>query len=197
MMIELSMGQDFKELAAQSTAMGRNVKKAASAGLGKAVKHASGHVITNYLRGQYLARRSGRLAAAVDGWLASDFDGVVGVRKDSAVDRYKYQLGDESVIIKPKNGKFLAIPIGENLTSSGVAKNDSPRDIEDGFFIRTGDRLLFGRKNGKRGKFRAMFTLVKQVEVIGTGALFDGVDESIEPMTDIITDQINKDVIDG
>ena len=125
--------------------------------------------------------------------MESKFDGVVGVRESSGVDQYKWLLGDEQKTITPKRGKFLAIPIGEALTPSGVvkAKFASPRLVKDGFFIksRTG-RLLFGYKVGKRGKFRPLFVLVKSVLVQGSGALYDGVMDKVDDIGRAMEDRI-------
>jgi hypothetical protein len=192
MMIQLELGPEFKKTIAELGGLGDAVALAASTGLGKAVKFSATHVISKYLTGQALRTRSGMLKKAVDGWMVSDFEGVVGVQPNSAVDKYKWLLGEESKTIVPTKGKFLAIPIGENLTGAGVAKFTSPRQVPNGFFIRVGGRLLFGYKNGKKGKFRAMFTLVKSVFVQGSGALADGVLESTDNMSGIIKDEVEK-----
>jgi len=192
MIIQLELGPDFRRTVNELSAMGKSIHRAVSDGLAKGVKIASGSVATNYLSGQALKRRTGQLAKSVDGWLDSDFDGVVGVRDDAAVAKYKWLLTDEQRTIVPKNSKFLAIPIGENLTGAGVAKYSSPRQVEDGFFVRTGGKLLFGRRNGKRGKFRALFVLVKSVFVQGSGALYDGVMDSLDDITNQMQQEIDK-----
>jgi len=94
----------------------------------------------------------------------------------------------------PKKGKFLTIPIGENLTGTGITRFSSPRQVEDGFFVKSKGRLFFGRKQGKRGKFRPLFVLVKSVFVQGSGALYDGVMDSLDDMSGAIEDQIAKKV---
>ena len=100
---------------------------------------AAGKVAEDYLSGQSLKRRTGRLAGAVDGWLAAPLDGVVGVRPNSAVSKYAWLLGDEEKTITPKKGKFLTIPIGEALTGAGTLKakySGGLRSITDGFFLK-------------------------------------------------------------
>ncbi len=192
MMIQLELGPEFQRTVSGLTSMGRAVLGACSAGLGKAVKFAAGNVIENYLSGQALKRRTGQLAREVDGWMAAELEGVVGVPETSTVSTYKWLLGEEEKTIVPRNAKFLTIPIGENLTGAGVPRFTSPRQVPDGFFVSTKGRLLFGTKRGKRGKFRPLFTLVKSVFVQGTGALADGVLESQDQMTDIIQEEIDK-----
>jgi len=183
-MIQLELGRNFETTIRELGGAGRAVLAGASAGLRTGVKLAAGNVVKNYLTGQSLKRRTGRLARAVDGWMAGDFEGVVGVRPNSSVAKYAWLLGDESKTITPKRAKFLTIPIGENLTGAGVARFSSPRQVPKGFFIRskTGN-LLFGYKRGKKGKFRALFVLKKSVFVQGSGALYDGVNNSLDNIT--------------
>jgi len=68
--------------------------------------------------------------------MAGFLEGIVGVRPNSAVEKYKWLLSDESKTITPKRGKFLAIPIAENLTGAGVARFSSPRQVPDGFLLK-------------------------------------------------------------
>ena len=117
---------------------------------------------------------------------------MVGIQENAAVSKYAWLLTDEQKTITPKKSKFLAIPIGEGLTGSGVARYDSPRDVPNGFFVRTGGQLLFGYKNGKKGKFRALFVLVKSVLVQGSGALYDGVNECVDKITENIQTKIDE-----
>jgi len=174
--------------------MGGAVIKACSKGLGKAVNLAAGNVKANYLSGQSLFRRTGHLAASVAGWLVGELDGIVGVPEPSVTDRYKWLLGDEEKTIVPVKARFLCIPIGENLTGAGVARFSSPRQKPEGFFIHTHGRLLFGYKQGKKGKFRPLFALVKSVLVQGSGALADGVLDSIDDMTTAVQTEIDTAV---
>lgn len=192
MMITLGMGPTYRQALTELGSMGTALIKAVDTGLGKGVKVAASNVVENYLTGQALKRRSGSLARAVDGWIEGPGDGVVGVRPGSAVDDYSWLLGDEQKTITPKKGRFLTIPIGENLTGSGVARFTSPRQVPDGFFVRTKGRLLFGYKKGKRGKFRPLFTLVKSVFIQGTGALYDGVISSLDDISSSIETEINQ-----
>jgi hypothetical protein len=190
MRIQLQMGPNYNRMIASLGIAGKMVVKACSEGLARGVKLASSNVVENYLTGSALKRRTGNLARAVDGWMEDDLDGVVGVRDGSAVGKYAWLLGPDQKTITPKNGKFLTIPIGENLTAAGVPRYTSPRQVEGGFFINTNGRLLFGYKKGKKGKFRALFTLVTSVLVQGTDALYDGVDESLDDIAGEIETRI-------
>jgi len=192
MLISLEMGPGFSSVVSTLGTMGRAVVEAAGVGLGRGAKLAAGVVVSDYLTGQSLKSRSGLLRKAVQGWREGPLEGVVGVKAGSGVDRYKWLLGDEDKTIVPKRSKFLAIPIGEGLTGAGVAKYSSPRDVEGGFFVKTGGHLLFGYKRGKRGKFRPLFVLVKSVLVQGSGALWDGVNDSLDDITAEMQSEIDK-----
>jgi len=192
MQILIETGPNFKQVVAEFGTMGRRIVEAFDRGLQDAGKLAAGNVVKDYLSGRSLKRRTGALARSVDSWPAAPLDVVVGVRPDSTVDKYKWLLSDEQMTIAPKRAKFLTIPIGEGLTTSGVARFASPRQVPKGFFVKTRGSLLFGIKRGKKGKFRALFALKKSVFVQGSGALYDGVMDSLDDMTNEIQSEIEK-----
>jgi hypothetical protein len=192
MKIILDIPADTRRTIRQMGDDGKLLAAAVSRGLHQGVIGAASKVSSDFLSGQSLKPRTGNLRRAVQGWMDSDFDGVVGVASDAAVGKYAWLLGNETKTIRPKNSKFLAIPIGENLTPAGVPKFTSPRQVPDGFFLRKNGQLLFGHKNGKKGKFRALFAMKTEVTVIGSEALFDGVDESLDNITESINTEIDK-----
>lgn len=193
MQLLFELSPDFQKTVSDLSETGQRVRAAASEGLQEGVFAAADHVSEEFLSGQYLKVRTGSLRNAVQGWMASDLDGVVGVVEGTAVEKYMYQLGDETKVIRPKKAKYLAIPIGENLSASGVAKFDSPRDVPGGFFFKSKGHLLFGYRLGKttRARVRPLFVLKKEVTVIGTGALYDGVEESLPAITDAINRKLD------
>ena len=195
MMISLEMGPDFNTTVESLSSMGRAVLQAASVGLEKGANVAASNVAADYLSGQSLKRRTGMLAREVKGWMGGKLHAIIGVRPNSPVDKYKWLLGDEDKTIVPTRSKFLTIPIGEALTGAGVLKgkySGGLRNIPDGFFVKTGGRLLFGYKRGKKGKFRPLFTLVKSVFVQGSGALYDGVMDSVDDIGSAMEAEIGK-----
>jgi len=192
MMLTIETGPNFKQVVAELGTMGARLVEAFGKGLATAGSLAAGNVVRDYLSGQSLKRRTGVLAKAVDSWPVAPLDVIVGVRPGSAVDKYKWLLSDEQMTIRPKRAKFLTIPIGEGLTPGGVPRFASPREVSDGFFIKTKGSLLFGRKRGKKGKFRALFVLVKSVFVQGSGALYDGVTDSLDDMNKEIQTEIDR-----
>lgn len=176
------------QVARELGAMGAAIVAAAGDGLLAAGKLAAANVNENYLSGQALRRRSGLLASFTNAWAAGELDIEIGVPAGSVVDKYKYLLGDETVNITPKKGRYLAIPIGEGLTGAGVARWAGPRqaaaELEHTFFFRSASgNLMFGYRSGKgtaRARVRPLFVLVPSVTVIGTGALYDGVNAAVE-----------------
>ncbi|MGD0077035.1 MAG: hypothetical protein ABSB91_00255 [Sedimentisphaerales bacterium] len=200
MQIQLELGPEFQKTLAELSGLGDAVSRACGIGLGKAVKFAANNVIKNYLTGQALKTRSGMLKKAVDGWPVSDTEAIVGVQPNSAVDKYAWLLGDEQKTITPVKGNALTIPIDEALTGAGVAKYQSVMQAKQmlgvDIFRLPGTNVL-GYKVGKKGKFRALFILVKSVLVQGSGALADGVLESTDNMTSIIQEEIDKEMGNG
>ena len=190
----LEMGPGFERNARELGSMGKAMITAAGKGLERGSKDAADHVVADKLSGQKLNRRTGNLARSTDAWMKSPLHAVVGVREDSPVGKYAWLLGDERKTITPNRGKYLAIPAGENLTGAGVGRYSSPRDVEDGFFVRSGGALLFGRKNGSRGKFRLMFVMKRSVTIQGSDALAEGVSEKIDDITDTIQQEIDKEI---
>lgn len=192
MQISFELGPEFKRTVSELGDLGDQMLAAADAGLRQGGNIAVGVVRCDYLSGQALKRRSGLLGASVTSWSAGPLDVVVGIPEISPAGKYAYLLGDDTMHITPRTGKYLAIPIGEGLTPSGVAQYSSPRQRPDGFFVRTGGKLLFGYRNGKKGKFRALFVLVTSVMVQGTGALYDGVLDSVDDIGKEIETELGK-----
>ena len=191
MKLVMEMGSGYQKTVADLGSMGQAIVDACSVGLREGVKHAAAKTRKDHLSGQDLQPRTGFLRNAVDGWMAGQLDGVVGVRENSAVDKYKWLLGTERKTIKPKKAKFLAIPIGEGLTSSGVARYSSPRERPDGFFFTSkSGGLFFGIKRGKRGKVRPLFIFKKEVTITGSGALLAGVSDSLDDISETMTEEI-------
>lgn len=70
--------------------------------------------------------------------------------------------------IKPRNGKYLALPIGKALGPRGIPRKKGPREYPDGFFF-TSKRgnLLFGVRSGrgKRKRIEPLYLLRTSVYV--------------------------------
>jgi len=191
------MGPEFQKTLAELSGLGSAVSKAIGIGLGRTVNRAATNVVQNYLTGQVLKTRSHALKEAVQGWMVSDTEGIVGVQPNSAVDKYAWLLGDEQHWIYPHKGMCLTIPVGEALTDAGVAKWPSVKEAEAALGVKLfrprGMNVLgYIRGKSKLSKFRPLFVLVESVFVQGTGALADGILESIETPPNLIQDEVDK-----
>lgn len=83
--------------------------------------------------------------------------------------------------IKPKNGKFLAIPLP-------AAKGKRPADFGDELFFmpsKDDNRAYLARKRGKgkREKIEPMFVLMKSVKIPERSFIRSGFDESVDEIT--------------
>lgn len=206
MQITLEMGPDFANTLASLGRVADDVRRAVHAGMEIGADNIGLHISKNLLMGQYLKPRSRNLSKAVGGWMEGSLHAVIGVRPNSGVDDYAWLLGDnpenQPKTIRPKNAKYLAIPIGEALTTNGVAKWASPRDAEKDLgaknFVmipmKTGNQYLLGYRRGKteRARFRPLFVLVKSVQIYDTGAIVDGTYEKLDGMTQDIQSQLDK-----
>jgi len=195
MKLAFELGPEYRRAVNQLDAAADAIRQAAADGLLIGGHYAAGTVKADYLSGQALKRRSGQLAANVTAWPDGDLTVAIGVPDGSPVAAYAWLLGDETKTITPKKGKYLTIPIGENLTPTGQAKYSSPRDVPDGFFFRSkSGSLLFGYRAGKtdRARVRPLFVLKPSVTVIGSGALIDGVMDSIDDIGQAIEDELNQ-----
>lgn len=195
MMIQIKTDNQTQETIRRLGAMGQAIGEAIARGLVEAGLVAAGNVVANELSGQALKMKTGSLSKAMTSWPISRDVVMIGIPDQSGVDHYKYLLGDETVTIRAKKAKYLTIPIGESLTRDAkTARQKSPRDYPEGFFVRSNNQLLFGYKNGQKGKFRPLFVLKKSVTVKGTGALKRGVENSMDMMTEEISSEIVRSV---
>jgi hypothetical protein len=204
MMISLEIN-GLDEARAFMERTGRSLRPAVTDGLRSMVAAGAQHIGQNLLTNQALAVRTGNLRDAVQGWLESDLVGVIGVVDNSAVEKYKWLLGDnpenQPKTIRPKNAKYLAIPLKEALTGSGVVKGEFDRPLKQiggqydtAIYPSKSGQLIFWYRRGKtdRSKMRPLFVLKRSVEVYDTGAIADGVAEKLDDMTRILNDKLKE-----
>lgn len=134
------------------------------------------HIVKNRLRGgtssNSLGKRTGQLRNSFGSRaLARGLDGTVVVGFGPPATPWiggaeRYAAVHEGLVdmpITPKRGKFLAIPVAENLTGSGVARISSPRGLADPAFVpwtfATGPGFLVFEAE------QLMFLLVLQVTI--------------------------------
>lgn len=105
--------------------------------------------------------------------------------------------------IRPKNKQWLTIPIGKNLTPSGVPRF-LPREVPNSFFVRTmggklfiASRALKGAGKGKSGpaartRMDLMYLLVKRAQIPKRLGAFDTLKAQREQRREIYTRAIAK-----
>jgi hypothetical protein len=116
----------------------------------------------------------------------------VGIFGDEDAEMVKIARAHEfGVTIKPKNKKFLALPLPP-------AKRKRPKDFDDLVFIKSKDdpnRAYLMRPTGKKGTLKAYFILLKRVVIPERSFLRTGFDNNIGPIMDKAEKLIGK-VID-
>lgn len=127
--------------------------------------------------------RSGRLRNSIAGSYDLGLEDVVisvtAGRARSGQDVVYARIIEEGGTVVPKNGKFLAIPVGPALTSAGVARFPSPRDVPDLRFqpIRGGAMGLLvkdypGARGGRGARSEVWYVLVRSVYIRPRAYLF-------------------------
>jgi len=202
--LSIELGSGAQKVIADLQSLGRDIGPAVSEGLGEGVKLAADNVVANHISGQDLKVHSGDLRRATKGWLASQFDGVVGVWAGEAVDKYKWLMGTKQKTIVPTAGhKFLAIPMPFAQTAKGVKADYLPPTgtslknfIPGSFILKTKMGGLFiALKTGKTDRsIKLLFMLKKSVVVTGSGALFAGTLEKVDAITQSISDKIDRKI---
>ncbi|MCE5184935.1 MAG: hypothetical protein LLF76_02275 [Planctomycetaceae bacterium] len=202
MMLSLELGPDYQQTLASMEASGNQLSLATSRGLGKAVIFGADHIVKFQLMGQVLKPRTHDLANAVQGWKEEEFVGVIGVQPSSAVEDYKYLLGDgPDFEIKPKTKRLLSIPLDDAQTSAGVLKSEYSAgllNIDGGFIKEVNDKLFFVKHRGKteRSKLLFLFRLVPSVTAHPTGAMVNGAMIAADGMTEILQNEIANAISD-
>jgi len=159
-MAAISVTFDLKQmddLVSQLTNAARKTLVAEAAGVLKTRLEIADAAIIANLSGAVLKRRTGNLARSVrhtQEVSGPTVIGQVGILADGPVQKYAaIQLFGGT--IRPKNAKFLAIPIGQALTASGVPRYGSPLRqslpgaFPAGTFVAKG--ILFGKLGNTPG----------------------------------------------
>lgn len=171
------------------------LRAAASGGLRNVLRKA---LLAPALEGEGIAKgnattsprvRAGTLRRSIQGSVELEAEGVKltlsAGREGSPSERYA-DIQEQGGTIRPKKGRFLAIPVNGALTSSGVARYKSPRDVGGLRFqaIRGGAMGLLVRDHAGRGKggrgarSEVLFILVRSVRIPATRFLGRAMDET-------------------
>lgn len=162
--VTLKLGPQYLQLKEALKKFPKQMSKATEEGVAEALGHGRSAGLVGVLQNNFtnfLNVRSGNLRKSITSYEdeTNKFFGYVGVGSNEGVEKYAWQLTGETVTAK--NGKYLAIPTGANVTASGVARENSPRDFPNGFFVTKNGTLLFGQSIG--GQFQLLFVLKESV----------------------------------
>lgn len=164
----------------------RGLLAALLAGLGRAANIAAGEVQMRYKEAG-LKSPTGTLAQSIGCWPGIErLTWWVGVPDDSPAARYAYLITEDDAHIVPRGHKYLAIPIGENLTPAGVALVKSPRQVSGLVFRGQTAGVLVGEE------YHPWFALTKEVWIFGRGILEDGTRASELAMRAAVQAEVDK-----
>mgnify|MGYP001561734624 CR=1 FL=1 len=142
--------------------------------------------------------RSGRLRSSIGSIITESGNSIIGLIGSGVRqgDRVKYaDIQETGGIVKPKNSKYLAVPLPAALTPAGVLRR-KPRDWPDTFVMKSGNgNLLIVQKKGKRvTRLVALFILKKQVTIPASHYMSRVAENMQGKVTDIIMDGIRAEV---
>jgi len=92
------------------------------------------------------------------------------------------RIQEEGGIIRPKKGRFLAIPMSNAKTAAGVPRWPSPRAVPGLFSISLGGRVFLVRKQGEGLEF--LYRLKERVRIPATHYLARAVKRQTKPLID-------------
>jgi len=211
--IRLKFDEASQRVLADHAKRPQRVHAALRNSLKQGLSETEAHLQDAYLRGgnwrqprggkSPLAVRTGRLVGSTVSDVDQEWSGYIG----SANNKYaKVHLGGETWVMTPKNAKHLWIPIADNLGGGGVPRM-SPRaamDVKTStgkralriFKSKSGNMVAFlpdakgGRytrgKNKGRQRGQLLFVLKDQVEVKGTDALANAVNDKVVRMAELL-----------
>ena len=191
--MELKIGPISTEAAEErlGAAAGDRIIAALTEGLALACTYAAGEV--QMKAAQSLKSRTGELQRGIGHWPGGSDEGLrryIGVPADSPAAKYAYLLGEDDVTIVPIGHKYLAIPIGANLTGSGVARMKSPLDIPRDQIEFRGATVGVGDITGE--DYTPLFALVTSVTICGRDVLYEALLGAEARMTDVVQETVDK-----
>lgn len=134
---------------ASKTLVIENYKK-----MDKAMWYLANYIQREELSGQLLRRRSGRLANSIRPKTLISPQGVTGIVGSKVIYARIHELGGE---IKPKNVRYLTIPMRDAMTPAGVLRKPARR-WRNTFVLNKNGKKFIVQKAGKK-KIKFLFLL--------------------------------------
>jgi hypothetical protein len=112
----------------------------------------------------FLARRTGRLAGSIRGVVRDDLSASVSAGLHGSPVAYA-RVQERGGTIRPRRGRYLAVPAGPARTAAGVSRYASPRDVPGLRFVpwRGSGMLVKETGKGKNKSIEPWFFLVRSV----------------------------------
>jgi hypothetical protein len=132
--------------------------------------------------------RTGRLRASIQSSVDGD-DNRIRVTLQAGDAEVPYARAQEfGATITPRSARFLAIPVGPALTSAGVSRYASPRDVPG---------LHFQRGTLQDAQGNVWYVLKRSVTIRGTRFLGDAVDKAVDSLPGRVTTGFRALVLRG
>lgn len=132
--------------------------------------------------------RTGRLRSSIQSSVDGDGDRVR-VTLQAGGQEVPYARAQEfGAVIVPRSARFLAIPVGPALTSAGVSRYASPRDVPG---------LHFARGTLQDAQGNVWYVLKRSVTIRGTRFLGDAVDKAVDNLPGRVTTGFRAIILKG
>ena len=163
---------------------------ALAAGLAEAAEYLAGAIVAQAVADGITPRSPAGLLTQVGQWPGSAAEGLtyyVGVPDASPVARYAYLLTEADKHIVPLGHKYLAIPVGPNLTGGGLPRLHSPRELGP-------DIVWRGRTAGLMvgDRYEAWFALTPEVWIFGRGSMERAAEDGLAEMIDTVQRRVDE-----
>lgn len=185
---ELNISVDTQQAAAKLGVLGGAALSGALATSLAAGAQDAGAALQEAVLEAGLLGPTGSLAGTAGAWPdASDELGwYIGVPDDSPARRYAWLITGEVKTIVPKGHRYLAIPIGENLTGAGDARFSSPRDVVGLVFRGRTAGIVTG------DDYTPLFALVESVTIAGRNVLEPTVEQERTRITESVQQAVDE-----
>lgn len=132
--------------------------------------------------------RTGRLRSSIQSQVEEAGGGVRVVVQAGDAEVPYARIQEEGGTITPRNARFLAIPVGPALTSAGVSRFASPRDVQG---------LHFAKGTLKDQQGQTWYILKQSVAIKGRRYLGDAVDVAVEKLPERVFFRFQALVLGG
>lgn len=162
-----------------------------SNGINQTLLYLKGYIQRSKLSGNPLKVRSGRLRSSINikavGKSGDSFTGSLNVGTNLTYAKILETGGT----ITPRNGQYLAIPLGALKTKSGVSRGSSPRDFNNTFVksSRSGNLIIFEKLSNK--SIRPLFLLKRSVRIPAFKYVSSSIQETKSKLSEVMNSALD------